>query len=163
VSFVFWSYLTISGNAPSGQSHLCHPFIYGSPASPLLSLTPITKYISSCKINSSTSTFRSGMGTGSGLMRRCGTVWCRHSGAVWCHTDAVRLRSPAALGEGAVGSRLLAVLSRQGSAVGECYMLRLQWRNFGLLLSSLDAHLLQVCGESGVISTKRGSHPKNLK
>ena len=37
----------ISGNAPSGQSHLCHPFICGSPASPLplLSRTPITKYI----------------------------------------------------------------------------------------------------------------------
>jgi hypothetical protein len=45
VSFVFWSYLTIADNAPSGQSHLCHPFIYGSPASPLLSRTPITKYI----------------------------------------------------------------------------------------------------------------------
>jgi hypothetical protein len=27
------------------QSHLCHPFIYGSPAFPLLSRTPITKYI----------------------------------------------------------------------------------------------------------------------
>jgi hypothetical protein len=35
---------------------LCHPFIYGSPAPPLLSRTPITKYISSCKVNSSTST-----------------------------------------------------------------------------------------------------------
>jgi hypothetical protein len=45
VSFVFWSYMTIAGNAPSGQSHLCHPFIYGPPASPLLSRTPITKYI----------------------------------------------------------------------------------------------------------------------
>jgi hypothetical protein len=32
----------------SGQSHLCHPFIYGSPASPLLSRAPmtITKYTS---------------------------------------------------------------------------------------------------------------------
>jgi hypothetical protein len=40
---MFWSYLTITSNAPSGQSHLCHPFIYGSPASPLLSRinTPI--------------------------------------------------------------------------------------------------------------------------
>ena len=53
---VFWSYLTITGNAPSGQSHLCHPFTYGSPASPLLYRTPITKHISSCKVNSSTST-----------------------------------------------------------------------------------------------------------
>jgi hypothetical protein len=45
-------YLTITGNAPLGHSHLCHPFIYGSPAFPLLSLsrTPITKYyIYSCK------------------------------------------------------------------------------------------------------------------
>jgi hypothetical protein len=53
---MFWSYLAIAGNAPSGQSHLCHPFTCGSPASPLLSRTPITKYISSCKVNSSTST-----------------------------------------------------------------------------------------------------------
>ena len=59
---MFWSYLTITGNAPSGQSHLCHPFIYGSPASPLLSRTPITKYISSCKVNSSTSTVKWGKG-----------------------------------------------------------------------------------------------------
>jgi hypothetical protein len=29
----------------SGQSHLCHPFIYGPPAPPLLSRTPIIKYI----------------------------------------------------------------------------------------------------------------------
>jgi hypothetical protein len=56
VSFVFWSYLTITGDAPSGQSHLCHPFIYGPPASPLLSRTAITKCISSCKVISSTST-----------------------------------------------------------------------------------------------------------
>jgi hypothetical protein len=26
---VFWSYLTIAGNAPSGQRRLCHPFICG--------------------------------------------------------------------------------------------------------------------------------------
>jgi hypothetical protein len=44
---MFWSYLTIAGNAPSGKSHVRHPFICGSPASPLLSRTPITKYISS--------------------------------------------------------------------------------------------------------------------
>jgi hypothetical protein len=42
---MFWSYRTITGNALFGQSHLCHPFIYGSSASPLLSRTPITKYI----------------------------------------------------------------------------------------------------------------------
>jgi hypothetical protein len=34
---MFWSYLIITGNAPLGHSHLCHPFIYGSPAFPLLS------------------------------------------------------------------------------------------------------------------------------
>jgi hypothetical protein len=47
----FWSYLTITGNAPPGQSHLCHPLIYGSPASPLLLLSrmPITKYLYSRK------------------------------------------------------------------------------------------------------------------
>jgi hypothetical protein len=59
---IFWSYLAIAGNAQraSGQSHLCHPFIYGSPAPLLLSRirTPITKYISSCEVNSSTSTPR---------------------------------------------------------------------------------------------------------
>jgi hypothetical protein len=42
---MFWSYLAAAGNAPFGQSRLCHPFIYGYPASPLLSRTPITKYI----------------------------------------------------------------------------------------------------------------------
>ena len=41
-----------------------------------------------------------------------------------------------------------------GPVVGECHMLRLQWRHFGLLLSSLGAHLPQVSGESGVMSTK---------
>jgi hypothetical protein len=50
------SYLIITGNAPFGQSHLCHPFICGSPVFPLLSRTIITKCISSCKVNSSTST-----------------------------------------------------------------------------------------------------------
>jgi hypothetical protein len=43
----------------SGQSRLCHSFIiYGSPAFPLLSRTPITKYILPCKVNSSNSTDR---------------------------------------------------------------------------------------------------------
>jgi hypothetical protein len=41
-----------------------------------------------------------------------------------------------------------------GSVVGEYQVLRLQWKNFGLLLSSLGAHLLQACREGGVISTK---------
>jgi hypothetical protein len=31
--------ITITGNAPLGHSHLCHPFIYGSPVFPLLSRT----------------------------------------------------------------------------------------------------------------------------
>jgi hypothetical protein len=57
VSFMFCSYLTITGNAPSGQSHLCHPFIYGSPASPLLSRTPITKYISGLNSSSTPRVF----------------------------------------------------------------------------------------------------------
>ena len=29
---MFWFYLTIASNAPSGQSYLFHPFMYGSPA-----------------------------------------------------------------------------------------------------------------------------------
>jgi hypothetical protein len=55
VSLCFWSYLTITDSASFGQSHLCHPFIYGPPVSPLLSRMPITKCVSSCKVNSSTS------------------------------------------------------------------------------------------------------------
>ena len=47
--------MAITGNAPFGQSYLCHPFIYGSPISSLLSRTPITKYISSYKVSSSIS------------------------------------------------------------------------------------------------------------
>jgi hypothetical protein len=47
---------SVTGNAPFSQSHLWHPFIYGSPASPLLSRTPVSKYIPSYKVNSSTST-----------------------------------------------------------------------------------------------------------
>jgi hypothetical protein len=37
---MFWSYLTTAGNAPLGHRHLFYPFIYGSPAFPLLSRTP---------------------------------------------------------------------------------------------------------------------------
>jgi hypothetical protein len=35
---MFWSYLTIAifMQRASGQDHLCHLFIYGSPASPLI-------------------------------------------------------------------------------------------------------------------------------
>ena len=50
----------------------------------------------------------------------------------------------------------LALLFRQGTVVGENHVLRLQWRNFGLFLSSLGAHLFQVCGEGGVVSEKLG-------
>ena len=38
---MFWPCLAVAGDAPSGQSHLCHPFVCGSPASPLLSRKPI--------------------------------------------------------------------------------------------------------------------------
>jgi hypothetical protein len=45
---VFWSYLTITGDAPFGQSNSCHLFIYGSPVSPLLSRTTVAKCTSTC-------------------------------------------------------------------------------------------------------------------
>ena len=48
--------VVVFGSTMPGQSHSFHPFIYGSPASPLLSRAPITKCISSCEVNSSTST-----------------------------------------------------------------------------------------------------------
>jgi hypothetical protein len=57
---MFWSYyLAITGDAPFGQSHLCHPFTCGSPAFPLLPRTPMTKRaMPLCKAYSSASTPR---------------------------------------------------------------------------------------------------------
>ena len=61
-------------------------------------------------------------------------------------------RNPAALGEEAVDSRLLAVLFCQDAVVGDHHMLRLHTGTFGLLLASRCAHLFKACVGSAVRS-----------